>query len=142
VQQALLRADENRSRDSRHVEATCNAVVAALAAPHPVADAMSRFGLALYEWAEKQGSSSDEAGYRAEVQGEAENPVESARLRAYGALRARVEKEHGVRPFAACTDVKPGGAPATFVATFATRSGAHQLVFSEEHGLERVVAFQ
>jgi S1-C subfamily serine protease len=142
VQQALLRADENLSRDSRHVEASCNAVVAALASPHPVADAMSRFGLALYEWAEKQGSSSDEAGYRAGVQGEVENPVEAARLRAYGAVRARVEQEHGVRPFAACTEVKPGSAPSTFVATFATRTGSHQLVFGEEHGLERVVAFQ
>jgi serine protease Do len=141
VQQALLRADESRTRDAKHVDASCNAVVAALAAPHPVADAMSRFGLALYEWAEKQGSSSDEATYRSEVQGEVENPVAAARLRAYGAVRARVEHEHGVRPFAACTDVKPGIAPATFVAMFETRDGVHQLVFSEEHGVERVVAF-
>jgi hypothetical protein len=103
---------------------------------------MSRFGLALYEWAEKQGSSSDEATYRSEVQGEVENPVEAARLRAYGALRARVEKERGVRPFAACTDVKPGAAPGTFVAMFETRDGVHRLVFGEEHGLERVVEFQ
>jgi hypothetical protein len=76
------------------------------------------------------------------VQGEAENPVEAARRRAYGAVRSRVEQEHGVRPFAACAEVKPGAAPATFVATFHTRTATHVLTFREEHGVERVVAFQ
>ena len=140
VQRALARADEPVALDARHAMASCNAVVAALASAHPTGEAMSRFGLALYEWTEGRPRSTSEASYRAQVRGEPSNPVDSARLRAYGAVRALVEDEDGVRPFEACTVAAAKGQ--TVVGTFRTRTASHELTFQEEHGAMRAVAFR
>jgi S1-C subfamily serine protease len=168
IQIALLRAEERRAFGARLAEATCNAVVGALASSRPAPQAISRMGLALYDWAESRQGSVESARWRAVVEGQAhgqevvDNPSEEARLRAYGSLRAAVEDDDGVRPFEACFDVRPkehtpkehsiggnsiggtsaGGTTGAYLAKFKTRTGTHELELAEEHGLLRVVAFE
>jgi S1-C subfamily serine protease len=142
IQLALVRAEQTPRFDTRQAEASCNAVVAALASARPSGEAMSRFGLALYESGGQRGASADAAAYREKVQGQASNPVDAARLRAYASVRAAVEEEHGVRPFEVCFETKAGGTPGSFSAKFRTRSRTHQLSMAEEHGILRVVKFE
>jgi S1-C subfamily serine protease len=142
IQLALMRAEETPTFDPKHVEASCNAVVGALASPRPVVDSMSRFGLALYEGTQPRQGSIEAVAYRDRVQGQPGNPVDAARLRAYGGVRAAVEEEHGVRPFEVCFDVKTGDTTGSFRAKFRTRSKTHELTFAEEHGVLRVVGFE
>ena len=142
IHEALLRAENRVSLDPRHAQASCNAAVSALAATHPVGDAASRFGLALYEWSESHASPTDARSYAEGMAEGTGDPVDDARRRAYGVVRAQVEKEGGVRPFEACSELHPGTAPGTMVATFRTRKGTHQLTLAEEHSVMRVVAFE
>jgi S1-C subfamily serine protease len=139
IQLALVRAEQAQGFDAKHAEASCNAVVAALASARPSGEAMSRFGLALYESEGAKATTADAAAYRERVQKEPENPVEAARLRAYASVRAAVEQEHGVRPYEVCFDNKAGEAAGTYQGSFRTRSKTHQLTFAEEHGALRVV---
>jgi S1-C subfamily serine protease len=141
IQEAMVRAEEPVVFDVKHAEASCNAVVSALSSAHPVGDAMSRFGLPVFE-ATKDEEGHNAAEYRSQVQAQAESPVEQARLRAYGAVRARVEDEGGVMPFATCSNVKAfagKGASARYLATMQTRTAKHELVFAEENGAVRLV---
>jgi len=142
IQEALQRAEQNATLDVKHAEASCNAIVAAFESAHPVGSAASRFGLALYEWAESQPSLSLAASYGEQMQEGPGNPVDDARRRAYGVIRAEIEEEGGVRPFEACSDVHAAEAPGVVVGTFHTRRGQHTLTFAEEHAVMRAVAFK
>lgn len=141
IQQALLRAEEKSVFDVSHARASCNAVAAALASPTPVAPALSRFALSLFEAHQGQ-ATSEAARYRDQVEGDRENPVEAARAYAYGVVRAKVEEDGGVRPFSLCTDVREVDASsggAQFSGTLATRTGKRELLFAEEGGAIRLV---
>ena len=142
IQEALQRAEGNATLDLMHAEASCNAVVGAFQVSHPSGAAASRFGLALYEWAEAQATLSQAASFSEQMQSGAGNPVDDARRRAYGAVRAVIEEEGGVRPFEACSEVHATSAPGVVVGTFHTRRGTHTLTFAEEHAVMRVVAFK
>jgi S1-C subfamily serine protease len=142
IQEALVRSEEAATLDTKHAEASCNAVVGAFSSAHPVGEAASRFGLPLYEWAEAQPQIEGAAMFSEQMREGPGNPVDAARRRAYGTLRAIVEAEGGVRPFEACSDVRAGDAGGTVVATFRTRRKSHTLTFAEEHAVMRVVAFK
>jgi S1-C subfamily serine protease len=138
IQDALLRAEERADVDDKQAEASCNAIVAALSSTHPTEEAMSRFGLALFESLESEAPSPRAATFRERVEGEARNPADLARRMAYAEVRARVEKEQGVVGLAPCRDVKR--TPTGFIAAFRTRKGEHFLRFAEEHGVVRAIA--
>ncbi len=142
IQEALVRSEEAATLDTKHAEASCNAVVGAFSSAHPVGEAASRFGLALYEWAEAQPQIEGAAAYSEQMREGPGNPVDAARRRAYGTLRAIVEAEGGVRPFEACSDVRAGEAAGTVSATFRTRRKSHTLTLAEEHAVMRVVGFR
>ncbi len=125
-------------------EASCDAVLGALAADRVPFESTSRFGLALFERTEKADASPTAAGYRATSHGEPSNPVEAARVRAYAAVRAMVEQEGGVSPYEICADLAAGDgtaqdagqgvgeAPRRFHATLRTLKGKHEMVFANE----------
>ncbi len=142
IQEALARSDASAALDPKNAEASCNAALGALAAPHPVGAAASRFGLALFAWAEARPSLTEAASFAQQMQAGPGNPVDDARRRAYGTIRAEVEQEGGVRPFETCSDVHAGDVAGTVVGSFRTRKGVHTLTLAEEHAVMRVVAFQ
>ena len=143
IQEALLRSERHVAFDAKNAEGSCNAAVAALASPHPAGEAMSRFGLSVFAWTEAQPRRDERVDYKDEVRGQPSTPFDLARLTAYAAVRAAVERERGVRPYEVCSDLKPGAERGTFVATFHTRAGKrHALVLGEEHGAVRVESFE
>jgi S1-C subfamily serine protease len=143
IQEALLRSERRALFDAKNAEGSCNAAVAALASPHPAGEAMSRFGLSVFVWTEAQPRHDERVDYKDEVRGQPSTPVDLARLTAYAAVRAAVERERGVRPYEVCEGLKPGAERGTFVATFHTRAGKrHALVLGEEHGALRVESFE
>jgi S1-C subfamily serine protease len=146
IERAMMHAEERPTFDVKHAEASCNAVVASLAAGRPSFAAMSRFGLAVFEATEHEERTSQASRERERVEGHSGSPVDEARLRAYGAVRAKVEADGGVRPFETCRDVKElpasGGADLagpTYAATMRTRQGKCELTFAAEHGVLRLV---
>jgi S1-C subfamily serine protease len=138
IQAALVRAEKTPTFDPKHAEASCNAMVAALASPHPTEEAMSRFGLALYESTLAKQGTAGASAFRQAVKGDPENPADVARWRAYGATRVMVAGEGGLRPYEVCRDVRPGR-DGTFTATFPTRTQTHQVTLAAEHGVIRAV---
>jgi len=144
---ALRRAEERRSLDTSHAAASCNVVLEALSAEHPTLASIDRFGLALFESVEKRredGKSSTHR-HRARVVGEAEGPLDDARLRAFEVVREEVESAGGILPFEACKDVarspSASGAPAAFTATFQTRTGTvFRASLVEENEVVRLAA--
>ena len=75
--------------------------------------------------------------------GNAEGPIDDARLRAYEVVREEVEASGGVLPFEACKNVvrssSAPGAPAAFTATFQTRTGiAYRVTLVEESEVVRL----
>ena len=144
IQQAMLHAEEKRPFGIKQAEASCNAVVSALAASSPTGQAMTRFGLSVFEKAELP-KSSRAAAYRERLQRRPDGPIEEARTRAYGAVRTRVEEERGVRPFEVCRSLRQletTSLPRAFTATMKTRSASHDLLFAEENGVLRLVEFR
>lgn len=139
ILRALLRAEQPVEFDTRHAEASCNTIISALSALQPAGQAMSRFGLELFEWHTAAQGSTDAATYRSRVRDWTETPVNNARLRIYGAARVLVEQDGGVRPYTTCKDVAPAKTPGSWVATLPTRKGSHALRFAEEHGVVRLV---
>jgi serine protease Do len=139
IQAALMRAERAPTFDTKLAEASCNAAVAVLASRQPPARSMAHFGLPLFEATAAAQGSTRAAAFREQVQGQADNPVEVARLRAYGSVRSAVADEGGVRPYELCSGVKASGAGDTFVGTFRTRTKAHQITLAPEHGELRVV---
>jgi S1-C subfamily serine protease len=143
---ALRRAEEKRSLGASHAEASCNLVLEALAADHPTLTSIARFGLPLFETAEKrsEGKSSTRR-HRDRVVGNATGPIDDARLRAYEVAREDIELAGGVLPFEACSDVvqvasAPAG-PASFTASFRTRTGVvYRATLSEENDLVRLTS--
>jgi S1-C subfamily serine protease len=141
---SLRRAEERQNLTEAHAEASCNVALEALAADHPSMTSISRFGLPLFERAEKQAEGRKETNrHRDRVVGAMAGPVDEARLRAYELAREEVETSGGVLPFEACTDVarlvSPPDGPASFTARFRGRSGvAYRVVLTEEDGVVRV----
>jgi S1-C subfamily serine protease len=142
IQQAMIRAEEQATFDIKHAQASCNATLGALTSVRPLSDSMSRFGIAIFD-ANKDNDGGKAANYRSLVQGSADNPVEEARLRAYGFVRAMVEAEGGVRPFEVCSKMTVVDAPAAvgrrFLSTIKTRTKDHVLVFGEENAAIRLL---
>jgi S1-C subfamily serine protease len=147
---ALRRAEERRTLGVAHAEASCNLAIDALASEHPTMTSIARFGMPLFESAEKQadGGSGGSATrrHRARVVGSPSGPIDEARLRAFERAREDVERAgDGVLPFEACTKVaqvaSPPGGAASFTASFRTRSGvAYRVGLSEESGVVRVAS--
>ena len=140
---ALRRAEERRSVDASHAEASCNVALEALAAEHPTMASIDRFGLALFESVEKRQEPGKTRArkHRERVVGEAEGPIDDARLRAYEAVREEIEAAGGVLPFETCKNVEPS-AGASFTARFQTRTGiAYRATLVEENEVVRVAAF-
>ena len=142
---ALRRAEERRTLGTAHAEASCNLAIDALAAEHPTMTSIARFGMPLFESGEKQPDGASAARrHRAQVVGSPSGPIDEARLRAYERAREDVERGgDGVVPFEACSKVvqvaSPAGGPASFTASFRTRSGvAYRVGLSEESGVVRV----
>lgn len=144
VQAAMERADEKQVTTVRHAEASCNAVMGALSADAPPFAVMSRFGLRLFEATEDDRANRLSAAYRDGVRGLPTSPTDVARLRAYGATRAKVEQEGGVGPFEVCANVSAdtsGASPATnrFRATLKTAAREHEMIFEQESGIVRLI---
>jgi hypothetical protein len=142
---ALRRAEERRNLGTSHAEASCNLVLESLAAEHPTMTSIARFGLPLFESAEKRSEGKSSTRHRNRVVGEATGPIDDARLRAFEVVREEIELAGGVLPFEACKDVvqsaaKPG-TPASFTASFRTRTGiVFRATLSEEHDVVRLTA--
>ena len=143
---ALRRAEERRSVDASHAEASCNVVLEALAAEHPTMASVERFGLALFEALEKRNEGpSSTRKHRDRVVGAPEGPIDDARLRAFEVVREEIEVAGGVLPFETCRSVTRSAtgaeAAATFTASFRTRTGGvYRATLVEEHDLVRLVA--
>ena len=143
---ALRRAEERRSVDASHAEASCNVVLEALAAEHPTMASVERFGLALFEALEKRNEvPSSTRKHRDRVVGAPEGPIDDARLRAFEVVREEIEVAGGVLPFETCRSVTRSAttaeAAATFTASFRTRTGGvYRATLVEEHDLVRLVA--
>lgn len=143
---ALRRAEERRSVDASHAEASCNVVLEALAAEHPTMASVERFGLALFEALEKRNEArSSTRKHRDRVVGAPEGPIDDARLRAFAFVREEIEVAGGVLPFETCRSVTRSAtsaeAAATFTASFRTRTGGvYRATLVEEHDLVRLVA--
>ena len=143
---ALRRAEERRSVDASHAEASCNVVLEALAAEHPTMASVERFGLALFEALEKRNERpSSTRKHRDRVVGAPEGPIDDARLRAFEVVREEIEVAGGVLPFETCRSVTrsvtSAEAAATFTASFRTRTGGvYRATLVEEHDLVRLVA--
>lgn len=141
IREALVWADDPIVLDEKYAEASCNAVVAALASSRPVAAAASRFGLALYDWAKKQPSNAM-IRRNTDLQEGSGDPVDQARREVFRAIRNQVDDEGGVRPFEACSGLHAGDTPGSMTATFHSRTGVHTLTLGEEHSVVRVTTFQ
>ncbi|MDB4936506.1 MAG: serine protease, partial [Labilithrix sp.] len=143
---ALRRAEEQRTLGASHAEASCNLVLEALASDHPTMTSIGRFGLPLFESAEKHSEGkSTTRRHRSRVVGEASGPIDDARLIAYEHAREEIESSGGVLPFEACTNVtqvaSTPGAPASFTATFRTRTGVvYRATLAEENALVRLTS--
>lgn len=143
---ALRRAEERRSVDTSHAEASCNVVLEALAAEHPTMASVERFGLALFETIEKRSDArSSTRKHRDRVVGAPDGPIDDARLRAFEVVREEIEVAGGVLPFETCRSVTRSAtgaeSPATFTASFRTRTGGvYRATLIEEHDLVRLVA--
>jgi S1-C subfamily serine protease len=144
---ALRRAEEHRSVGVSHAEASCNVVLETLAAEHPTMGSIERFGLALFESLEvrRDSGKTSTRRHRDRVVGAPEGPIDDARLRAFEVVREEIETAGGVLPFETCSAVtrsaSPADAPATFTATFRTRSGAvFRATLTEEHDVVRLSA--
>ena len=145
---ALRRAEERRVLDVSHAEVSCNVVLDALAAERPPLALIGRFGLALFESA---AASSDAKSARLvrrdRIDGEPEGPIDDARVRAYESAREEVERNGGVLPFEACTNVEPASsspsAHVSFTGRFRTRSGVvYGVTLTEESEVLRLVALK
>ena len=108
---------------------------------------IDRFGLALFETVEtrRDAGKSSTRKHRDRVIGSPEGPIDDARLRAFEVVREEIEAAGGVLPFETCSDVTRSvtarDAPATFTASFRTRSGGvFRATLSEEHDVVRLVA--
>ena len=145
IQAALDRAEQPSSFDLAHADATCAAVVAALSSAKPTADAMSRFGLALFEAGQQHGTSIEAAAWAERIPKQPDSmvtPVETARIRAFAGLRAAMEQEKGIRPFETCFDVKTASQAGAFTGSFRSRSQTHTLTIEAEHGVLRAVKIE
>jgi S1-C subfamily serine protease len=146
---ALRRAEERRNVSTSHAEASCNVVLEALSAEHPTMASIDRFGLALFESLEtrREAGKTSTRKHRDRVVGEPDGPIEDARLRAFEVVREEIEGAGGVLPFETCKSVTrsaaPDGSPATFIATFRTRSGGvFRATLSEEHDVVRLASIE
>ncbi len=145
---ALRRAEERRSLGTSHAEASCNVVLEALAAERPTMASIDRFGLVLFESIEKRGDArSGSRKHRDRVVGAPEGPIDDARLRAFEVVREEVEPLGGVLPFETCSNVtrtaSSADGPATFTATFRTRTGGvMRATLSEEHDVVRLASIE
>ncbi len=143
---ALRRAEERRSVDTSHAEASCNVVLEALAAEHPTMASVERFGLALFETIEKRNDArSSTRKHRDRVVGAPDGPIDDARLRAFEVVREEIEIAGGVLPFETCWSVTRSAtsaeSPATFTASFRTRTGGvYRATLVEEHDMVRLAA--
>jgi len=142
IQAAMLRADQPATLTVEHAKAACNAVVGTLSTPAPSVAEMRRFGLRLFEASENERTVTKAVAYREEVRGGADNPVEEARLYAYGAVRARIEEEGGVGPFATCSAVGPRAGGKGFEGKFRSLEKEHVMVLDEEGGVIRMTELQ
>jgi S1-C subfamily serine protease len=143
IRLALSRAEQARTFDELHAQASCNIALEALSAEHPTVTSIERFGLSLFERRAREAPPTKVVHrdpYR--VVGVIDGPLADARLRGYEMIRAELEADEGVAPYETCTDVArgaSGGAAAGFTATFRAHSGAlYRATLGEENGLVRV----
>ncbi len=104
---------------------------------------LERFGVATYERLGPRLGSADAMRHRNAVAGAPTRATDVLRIRAYAALRARLDEERGVPPYSTCRDVRRVDDSAqVFRATIATRTREHQLTLGVENGLLRVLEIQ
>ena len=104
--------------------------------------AMTRISLKLYEGTASESMSSRASAYRQSLENAALDPSDEARIRAYATLRAKVEDEGGLSPFAACSPIEvrnAGNSKPGYASHLHTRKGDHELVFEQEQGVVRLV---
>lgn len=142
---SLARLSRTRTYNADHAQASCDAALAALAAPAPHVAWTSRFARSLYESpGADTAPSADQAAfarvnYRNSVQGAPENPLADARVRAYEGIRRRMDAEGGISAFSRCEPRSEAGG--TFTMNFRTRLGAtHTVQLADEAGELRVLS--